>query len=279
MKTTEKGILPKSEVFFSTPGSTAKKIFFYIICTGLFIYEDSYMLKRDNYNSFLIMFIQKGKSTIFYDDKSFNAKAGDVVFLDCHKMHGYKSDGELQSLWFHFDGNMSSEYFNLIYENRGCVITLNNSYSVQKYMYEIYNSYKAEKPINEALISAYISRILSEFFTSSEQTSDNEISIIEKAINYINNHYDNTLTLKNLAQNVNLSPFYFTRFFKKETGYTPYEYIIKTRLNNAKILLKTTDLSIKEIAFKCGFTTESSFINCFKKNTLITPGHFRKTML
>ena len=78
-----------------------------------------------------------------------------------------------------------------------------------------------------------------------------------------------------IAKNANLSPFYFTRVFTAETGFTPHQYLIATRLNSAKFLLKTPGISIKEIAFASGFNSESSFCSTFRKWENMTPSEYR----
>ncbi len=82
--------------------------------------------------------------------------------------------------------------------------------------------------------------------------------------------------LKDIAFEVNLSPYYFLRVFKKSMRETPLNYLIQFRLNESKNLLYNTDLSISEIGFKCGFNSESHFITTFKKNTMLTPSQFRR---
>lgn len=63
MKTSEKNVSRKSEYFVYVPSEAAQKTFFYPICTGNFIYEPGYRLERESYDSFLLMFIQRGTLT------------------------------------------------------------------------------------------------------------------------------------------------------------------------------------------------------------------------
>ncbi len=92
----------------------------------------------------------------------------------------------------------------------------------------------------------------------------------------MNEHLTEPLTLDDLAARASLSPYYFTRLFKKETGFTPHEYLIAMRINSAKFLLKTTSASIKEICFLTGFASESSFCTTFKKWVNATPSSYRE---
>ena len=101
------------------------------------------------------------------------------------------------------------------------------------------------------------------------------LSIIEDSIAYINEHITQDLTLDHLAAQATLSPFYFSRLFKKETGFSPHNYIITTRINNAKYLLRTSDASVKTICFETGFTSESSFCTAFRRETGLSPSQYR----
>ncbi len=275
MYANEEGIKPCSEVYFNTPSNNAQKLFFYVISAGIFVYENTYILNRENYNSFLVMYILDGRTTIFYENKNYIAYKGDIVFLNCYKKHGYRAEGNLKTIWFHFDGNISEEYFNMVYEKLGCVISSDGNYKIKNQIYEIFDLCKKES-INEVEMFSRICAILSSFLSVPQNFLMVKNNNIKEITEYINCHYAENLSIEELSKKVMLSKYYFIRTFKEETGYTPHEYIVKTRINKAKIMLKSTDMSIKEIAFSCGFSTESSFSNCFRKNTNITAVEFRK---
>jgi AraC-like DNA-binding protein len=80
-----------------------------------------------------------------------------------------------------------------------------------------------------------------------------------------------------LASKAALSPYHFLRCFKKETGSTPHKYVLAVRINTAKHYLKNTSMSVKEIAAKCGFSSESGFCISFRHITGISPGEFRSS--
>ena len=101
-------------------------------------------------------------------------------------------------------------------------------------------------------------------------------NVINKAKEYIRENIKEGLTLDIVANHVGLSASHFSRIFKKETSYSPYEYIILVRINKAKHLLKTTDMPIKEIAYEVGYHSESNFCNSFTQRIGISPINFRK---
>lgn len=94
--------------------------------------------------------------------------------------------------------------------------------------------------------------------------------------NYINDHYDQNLSLEQIAQNFELSPQYLSRFFIKHMGMTVFQYINDLRLEKAYRDLMNTDQSILHIAIKHGFPNEKSLIRVFKKGYGVTPHQYRK---
>ena len=70
---------------------------------------------------------------------------------------------------------------------------------------------------------------------------------------------------------VNMSPFHFIRTFKKEIGFTPHEFIQRSRINSARFFLQATNMSLTDITYRCGFANEAAFSNSFKAFTGMTP--------
>jgi len=101
-------------------------------------------------------------------------------------------------------------------------------------------------------------------------------SYIEKSIQYMNAFVFSKLTLKQLADNVNLSKCHYVRVFKEVTGHSPIQYLTKLKINKASELLATTDMSINDISEQLGFGSSSHFYNTFKKQKIIAPLHYRK---
>jgi len=277
MQTYETGVSNKSEYFIYTAGAQAKGMYFYPLCTGLFYYAPGYKLNRNRYDSFLFMQIQSGECNIIVNDKTYTASKNQIVFLDCYQPHIYYSDNGWEAKWLHFDGPVARLYFETITDNFNVVFTLKDSYSFQKNLDKLYESFRDKIPIKDALISQYITNMLTQLLIEKDTSSRmNTITdVIEETTAYISEHLCETLTLEQLAKRASLSPYYFTRVFKKETGYTPHEYIIAARVNHAKFLLKNTNISIKEICFLSGFANESSFCSTFKKWEKLTPGTYR----
>lgn len=94
-------------------------------------------------------------------------------------------------------------------------------------------------------------------------------------INHVNEHFFNDITLQSIAQKFTINPNYASQLFKKETGVTFTKYLTTMRVNYASSMLKTSDLSINEIAEKSGFKDYFYFTRVFKKITNMTPTAYR----
>lgn len=99
---------------------------------------------------------------------------------------------------------------------------------------------------------------------------------IRAGIEYIESHYREKCTLNQIAEHADRSPIYFHDVFQDVMGMTPYEYIAKLRLDEAKRRLALTDEDPASIAEYCGFCSQSYFNFVFKKAEGITPLNFRR---
>ncbi len=93
---------------------------------------------------------------------------------------------------------------------------------------------------------------------------------------YIKDHLDEELSRESLSRLVYLNPDYLSHLFKKEVGLSLTNYVIKERIEESKRLLSNTDMSIQDIAIKCGFQNISYYSRQFKNLTGMTPREFRK---
>ncbi|WP_161807570.1 AraC family transcriptional regulator [Bacillus sp. FJAT-28004] len=94
---------------------------------------------------------------------------------------------------------------------------------------------------------------------------------------YMEEHYDQKITLTKLAALSFVNPYHLAHLFKDETGISPIQFLIQYRVEVAKRYLLTTDLSIQDIAEAIGYSSETSFQHLFRKLTGVTPGQFRLT--
>lgn len=100
-------------------------------------------------------------------------------------------------------------------------------------------------------------------------------SVSGKAIKYIMEHFSEEISLEEVSQAVNISPFYFSRLFKQETGKNFIEFLNDTRIRKAKEYLADPMFSIKEICHRCGYSDPNYFSRIFRKYEGISPSEWR----
>jgi AraC-like DNA-binding protein len=100
---------------------------------------------------------------------------------------------------------------------------------------------------------------------------------IEKVMEYLNRHFEQPITLAEVAGLAAMTEVSFSRFFKNRTGQTFIDTLNEIRIGHAARLLIETTHSINEIADKCGFNNMSNFNRAFKKRKKCTPKNFRET--
>lgn len=112
--------------------------------------------------------------------------------------------------------------------------------------------------------------------TLREENSLREEAMIKEGIDYINQHFDQPLTLGDVASHAGMSYSWFSRLFKKVSRHNFKEYLTLVRLNKARTLLRDTRTPITDISHSCGFQEHKYLIAAFNKYCGLTPTEYRK---
>ena len=102
---------------------------------------------------------------------------------------------------------------------------------------------------------------------------------IRRAVELMHAHLDEDLPLEELASAAHLSPFHFSRLFKKLTGASPHAFLATLRAQRAQTLLAETDFSITEVGTRVGYSSPSHFTKAFRHATGLTPRAFRAALV
>ncbi|MBQ8159897.1 MAG: helix-turn-helix transcriptional regulator [Clostridia bacterium] len=277
MRSIEQNVSPASEYYIHVPGRTAQELFLYPLQCGLFTYEPGYTLTRQSFDSFLIMYVQRGEMLLSLPHITQRIPEGHFAFLDCYRTHGYSAPDGAECLWLHFDGTSARYYFDAISERLGSVFFMSEPAHVLRILRAILRIFSENLPAEDALLHRHLTDLLTEFLLvrPSSQHPLTPAQIASAAAGFIGEHLSEDLSLQRIADTAGLSPFYFSRLFLRETGYTPHEYLIRCRMQSARYLLRCTRLSLREICESTGFSSESAFCHAFRKHHGMTPGAFR----
>ncbi|NLJ70510.1 MAG: AraC family transcriptional regulator [Clostridiaceae bacterium] len=255
---------------------------------GDFLANQNYYTERQGLESFLIKYTIRGEGILKYNSDEYTVRPGQIFWIDNMNYQYYKTSentGFWHVAWIHFYGISCKEMYNLFLEknNNRNVISMNENNNIKDHIYKIINLYSNDnhsglKMSKDIYVSNLLQSIMYEILMSTVESLDFQSipSIIRSACDYITNNYEKNINLDSLAQRFNVDKFYFHKLFKQYTQTTPHQYLITTRLNAAKKLLKTTKATITEIALDVGFNNPSHFINFFRKSENVTPGAYRK---
>lgn len=275
----ETGTCSGSDLYFSTPSEYARRMLFYMSTCGYYYTNYDYRIEREDYHNYMLFYICDGRLSLRSGSQTMVASAGQVGFLNCHEPHEYHTIGNTEFVWLHLDGSNTDDFYRqAVQMHGGFVFDTPYAEQIKDGIYEIVFSFRNEQPFSEVRLSQKLYGLLAATIdtdkANGEQSAMDET--VAKAIRFIRTQYMNAITLTDVAAHVNMSQFHFSRLFKRGCGCPPHEYLILTRLNRAKHLLKTTDLPIKVIAQKVGYQNVSSFTNAFTDRVGISPTLFRK---
>ncbi len=138
---------------------------------------------------------------------------------------------------------------------------------------DIVDEIKEEKPYYEAAVKGNIILLMSYLYRnySKENISSENDDMVKKAIKYMKKNFKNSINVETVADYIGFSRFYFSRCFKKQTGYSVSEYVGFLRCREAQILMKDKNMTVSEAASECGFSDISYFTKVYKRHMGICP--------
>jgi AraC-like DNA-binding protein len=101
------------------------------------------------------------------------------------------------------------------------------------------------------------------------------LSTVEKAKDYLLQHFDQDVHLQALADHCCVSLFHFARIFKEITGWSPYQYLTSIRLHHARVLMESTEQPVSEIALLCGYSNTEHFSTAYRQRFGVAPSLHR----
>lgn len=236
-----------------------------------------------------IYFLAAGKRRYFVGHSIYDVSPGNLVLIPKMQLHRtialgdagydrhliYFSDTPHQA----FIDRLGNDTFEELM-SRGCLqFPSNIVYQIQRNFTQLAEEFSSPSPASKAMVSHLLYDILltalrhgTEKSTYQGESADR----IQEVARYISEHYPFELTLNHVAQLACMEETYFSKRFKALTGFGFQEYLTLTRLRAAEQLLLETQLSMGEIAERCGFSGSNYFGDVFRRYRGVAPSTYRK---
>ena len=258
-----------------------KDHFFYLQQYAVMDMNSTFYTHRKNYDSYLVLFTLSGTGQLTYGGKEYQLCSGDGFLIDCRREHSYQTIGKnWKHIILHFNGNDAPFYYATYFSQGSPLFCFSNPAHGQSLLGKIVESACSLQDNREFATSIGIQSLILQLVEHRQDTKapTETVDTIRYLCAYIKNHFTENLTLSALADFSGFHPSYLCRVFKKETGYSPKEYITLLRLEQAKSLLRSTALPAYKIGISVGIQNETNFTRLFKKYEHTTPGEYREKM-
>lgn len=286
MTINESGVLHKSERYFFTPSSFAEKMFYYPTRIGHYLcdtqyhfsYQSDIARQAGHHLNYMLFLIVQGGMEMRIDGAAYRAQPGQAVLFDCKKPHEYQAAGHSAFYWLLFNGAQSALFFDEILEMHGGqqVFDAPDRADMQFALSQILQSCENGRRLPEHRYSELIYQILCRLLQAGGEPRDDWDELIDRAIAFMDRQYQTSISVQDVSARFHVSSSYFSKRFKERTGYSPYEYLVLRRIDRAKLLLATTPMTVKQIAYATGYNSEENFIHSFKKKVGLSPNAFRQ---
>ena len=271
-----------SSVHYYMPRPAGREaLLYYPVSVGYFDCKPSYSVQRNLFSSYLLIVMLTGSLAWQTRRGRGIARAGQVLLLDCNEPHSYAAQGKCSFTFVHFAGAQSQALYEEIERTAGSLIQLPDPSVLHESIGEMLSCLHSERRLNEGQASSMIYAMLMKLLEHSGASASGGTGnpVVDRAIGFIQSHLTEKLTVDEIAASAGYSASYFSHLFSAETGMSPYQFVVKSRIEHAQQLLQTTRMSIQEIAFQCGFNSAANFCYTFRRMTGTSPQEYRKRPL
>ena len=277
---TTASIVSSNRVLY-TPSTFARSSLLHLQEIGTLQALAPHTSSRSNLQSYLFFTVLSGSGLLIYDEKKYDLKKGDMVFIDCRKPYSHTTSEDLWSLrWCHFYGPTLSFVYEKYVERGGrptfqpeepapFLSTLDSLYKLASG-----SDYIRDMRINEELNRLCTLLMEQSWHPEEATTAPKKMSVVEVK-EYLEQHYAEKITLDELSTHFFINKYYLTRVFKEQFGQSITAYLTSLRITHAKQLLRFSEKSVEEIGLECGLGALHYFSRVFKEVEGVAPSIYR----
>lgn len=241
------------------------------------------------HDSFELTLIVKGTAPYLINGRRISAKEGDILFINAGDMHSCSiNTGSCEAVNIMFPRRFLSQFSKsddmiLFHLDEKCIAYP----ELVRRCGDLYHVFamRREDSYTQLHINSIVYEIAYLLFSQFrwKEFSPQSIESIKyrrrcrEIIKYLDDHYQDDITMKSLVDALGLSREHLTRIFREHMGTSYKKYVTRLRMYHAYMLLTGSDLSIIEIAMRCGFSDCRAFISSFRSIYGTTPGKYRRT--
>ncbi len=245
-------------------------------CAGLYVADAPFFTdKKEGRKDYYLIYVAEGILTVFVDGKEKACPAGTAVIFPPEYGYSYKggcNEGTVY-YWVHFNGSFVNALLTSLGLPPPLVWQTEHKTRGKRLFNKLFDAFFPGDSMAPHRLAAVLYEILVFLCDSAvEVAAPNPLAT---SIRFINEHFDSDISVPYLAQMESLSVSRYNTLFRGVTGTGPNKYLQTVRINTACELLHSTDLSVREIAFRVGYNDPRFFIRTFKKTVGITPGQYR----
>lgn len=269
-----------------------------------YYHKNDFPIPMHSHEFYEINVVVEGSGTHFIENNSFPTSSGDFFFIPPDIHHGYAEESDLSIFHMILSDRFFARYreelraihgFSLLFNIEPRLRAKNNlkifpRIAAGDFMYfrnemnKLYKLNHAKDSLHETekcIKALNLIYEFSEIATSHDYRPENrpfvDIGPITNVLTYIENNYNNKITLEELSAVSNMSRSTLLNQFHALCNCSPTEYLQSVRIENAKKMLEETDRSIATVAQECGFYDSSHFTKAFLQKTSMLPKEYRRT--
>jgi len=237
-------------------------------------------------NEYQLLYLTEGEGTFHSASvKSARIKEGDIFLLFPGEWHSYNPTPSIgwKSYWIGFKGkNMDDRIQAGFLSPQKPIYHIGYSSDVVYLYKEAYKTAVQEAAYSQQLLAGIVNHLIGLMYSLERNNilgrDAERVQLVNKVRLRIRESLESSLTIQQIATELGISYSNLRKLFKEYTGIAPAMYQQDLRLQRAKELLATTNISIKEIAYKLNFDSPDYFSSKFKIKTGVKPSDFRKSM-